>query len=62
MFILKEITKQEIQRLLDSGIIRNTRVGYVNQRGYRIGYYRTKGCAHKRYIEDSYADRAKTLK
>ena len=61
MLLLKEITKQEVQKLIDAGFLRNTRVGYVNEKGYRIGYYKTKGCAKKRYIQDQYADQAKTL-
>ena len=27
---------------------------YVDRRGEQVGYYRTKGVARKRYIEDKY--------
>ena len=50
-FYIKEISKQEIQKLLDAGIIRNTHLGYVNQKGNDVGYYRTSGAGHKRYID-----------
>ena len=60
-FYIKEISKQEIQKLLDAGIIRNTHLGYVNQKGNDVGYYRTSGAGHKRYIQDRYADKAKKL-
>lgn len=61
MFYLKQITKQEIQKLLDAGIIRNSSKGYVNRKGNEVGYYRTSGAAKKRYIQDWYADKAQTL-
>ena len=60
-FYLKVITKKEIQKLLDAGILRNSKYGYVNKKGSQVGYYRTAGAAHKRYIQDWYADKAKTL-
>ena len=60
-FIIKQITKQEIQKLLDAGILRNTHRGYVNRKGNQVGYYRTTGVGHKRYIQDWYADKAKKL-
>ena len=34
---------------------------YVNDKGVEIGYYRTKGSARKRYIQDKYADIANRL-
>ena len=46
---------------MNAGIIRNTNRGYVNANGSEIGYYRTKGSAHKRYIQDKYADIANRL-
>jgi hypothetical protein len=52
--IIKYISKNEIEKLLSEGVIRNTRRGYVDRRGEQIGYYRTKGVARKRYIEDKY--------
>ena len=54
MKIIKQISKSEIEKLLSEGAIRNTRRGYVDQNGEQIGYYRTKGVARKRYIEDKY--------
>ena len=60
-FYLKEISKQEIEKLIKAGIIRNSHEGYVNpKKHYRIGYYKT--CGGHRYIEDWYADKAKTLR
>lgn len=55
---MKEIKKTEVEALLKQGIIFNTVQGYLDKRGYRIGYYRTR---NKRYIEDKYADIAKRL-
>ena len=60
-FQIKQITKQEIQKLLDAGIIKNTHRGYVNRKGNDVGYYRTSGAGHKRYIQDRYADKAQSL-
>ena len=54
MKIIKEISKNEIEKLISEGVIRNTRRGYVDRNGELIGYYRTKGVARKRYIEDKY--------
>ena len=51
--IIKQISKQGIERLLKEGVIRNTRKGYVNSNGEHIGFYKT---VHKKYIEDYYAD------
>lgn len=44
--------------LLEHGIIRNTNKGYVNRKGNHVGHYKT---VHKQYIEDWYANKAKTL-
>ena len=53
--IIKQISKNGIEKLLKDGIIRNTHNGYVNPKnGEHIGYYRT--CGGKKYIEDYYAD------
>lgn len=60
-FQIKEISKQDIQKLLDAGILRNTHRGYVNKKGNPVGYYRTSGAARKRWIQDWYADIAKSL-
>ena len=53
-FIIKQISKQEIQKLLSKGIIKNTNRGYVNRNGYEVGYYKTSG--GKRYLQDKYVD------
>ena len=52
--IIKQISKQGIEKLLKDGVIRNTHRGYVKTNGERIGYYKT--CGGKKYIEDYYAD------
>ena len=55
--IIKQISKEGIEKLLKDGIIRHTHRGYVNPKnGEHIGYYKTSGAAKKRYIEDYYAD------
>ena len=54
MKIIKQISKNEIEKLLSEGVIRNTKRGYIDHRGKQVGYYRTKGDARKRYIEDKY--------
>ena len=54
MKIIKQISKQGIEKLLKDGIIRHTHRGYVKANGEHIGYYKT--CGGKRYIEDYYAD------
>ena len=55
------VTQNDIKTLLSHGIIRNTSNGYVNKEGNSIGFYRTVGCSKKRYVQDEYADLAKTL-
>lgn len=42
--------------LLSKGIIKHVGRGYVDARGNKIGYYRTKGAAKQRYIMKRYAD------
>lgn len=59
LITIKPISKKEIEKLMDKGIIRNTHKGYINKKGYHVGYYKTSG--DKRYIEDYYADKAKSL-
>ena len=57
---LKEISKNEIEKLIKAGILKNTDKGYVNpKKDYRVGYYKT--CGGHRYIEDWYCDKAKSL-
>ena len=60
MKIIKQISKQGIEKLLSKGIIKNTDRGYVNRNGYEIGYYRTSG--GKRYIQDKYIDILERIK
>lgn len=53
--IIKQISKQGIEKLLKDGVIRNTYRGYVNPKnGEHIGFYKT--CGSQRYIEDYFAD------
>ena len=54
MKIIKQISKSEIEKLLSEGVVRNAKRGYVDRRGEQVSYYRTKGVARKRYIEDKY--------
>lgn len=58
---IKEISKKELDVLLKNGILRNSHNGFINERGYHVGYYKTSGCAHKRYIEDAYVNKAREL-
>ena len=58
MFYLKQISKEEIQKLLKAGKIRNSNYGYIDQKGRHIGYYKS---VHKRWIEDRFANQAQTL-
>ena len=55
---LKEITKKEMEALIEKGVIRNSTRGYVKQNGDIVGFYRTR---HRRYLEDKYVDIAKKL-
>lgn len=55
---MREITKKEMEALVNKKIIINTNEGYKNKFGSTIGFYRTR---NKRYIEDKYADIAKKL-
>lgn len=54
--IIKEISKQGIDLLIKRGIIRNTNHGYADKNGNSIGFYRTKGCAGKRYVKDKFVN------
>ena len=65
---LTEISKEDIQKLLARGIIKNTDRGYVDitrkdetGKPARVGYYRTVNGRH-RYIEDGYARMLKNKK
>ncbi len=56
---MKQITKEEIQSLVDAKYIKNSRQGYVGKDGFPVGFYRTQ---NKRYIEDRYANIAARMK
>ena len=58
--VIKPITKQGIQSLVDHNFLKPYYKGYLNNRGNHVGYYKT--CGDKRYIEDWYADKAEKLK
>lgn len=58
--VIKTITKEGIQTLVDKKILKPYSGGYMNSRGYHVGYYKTRGS--KRYIEDRYADEVEKLK
>ena len=55
---MKEIKSNEMKELIQNKIIQNTNKGLVNENGDIVGFYRTR---NKRYIEDKYADMAKSL-
>lgn len=55
---VKEISKNDVKKLVDRGYIRNTKRGYVSSKGDLVGYKRT---VNKRYIEDYYFDLAQKL-
>lgn len=55
---MKEVTKKEMDALVENKVVRNTIKGYVDGKGMVVGFYRTR---HKRYIEDKYVDIAKKL-
>lgn len=54
--IIKQISKRGIDLLIKHGIIHNTNHGYVDRNGNDIGFYRTKGCAGKRYVKDKFVN------
>lgn len=56
---MKQISKEEMKKLIDNKCIYNSAKGYVDKKGYTVGFYRTR---NKRYIEDSYVDIARKLK
>lgn len=55
---MKQITKEEMERLLSNGIVRNSHKGFVDKKGFTVGFYRTR---NKRYIEDKYVGIARKL-
>ncbi len=62
-FYLKEISKQEIEKLIKAGIIKMSgKGGYVNPKRHQpVGIVRTVHGRHY-YTEDWYADKAKQLR
>ena len=60
---LKEISKQEIEKLIKAGIIKMSgKGGYVNPKRHQpVGIVRTVHGRHY-YTEDWYADKAKQLR
>ena len=61
-FYLKEIKKEEITKLIEAGFIKlSGKGGYVNPKKHQpVGLVKTVHGRHY-YIEDFYADKAKTL-
>lgn len=55
---LKEITREEMDRLVKSGIVVHCNVGYVDKKGMPVSYMRTR---HRQYIMDDYADMAREM-
>ena len=55
---MEQITQEQINALIENGILRNTREGIVNTDGLPAGFYKTR---HKKYIEEKYLYIAKTL-
>lgn len=59
MFVIKPITRKEINLLLKNKIIRNTHKGMIdNNNNNQVGYYCTKT---KIYIEDKYVNIARKI-
>lgn len=56
---MKMITNEEMKRLFKNGIVKHTSKGITDKNGNPTGFYRTKT---NRYIEDKYADIAKSLR
>lgn len=55
---MKQISNEEMKKLIDKKYIYNSSKGFVDRHGNTIGFYHT---SNKRYIEDKYADIAKKL-
>jgi hypothetical protein len=55
---MKQISKEEINKLYKHNFIFNTKRGVVNDKGDSVGFYRTQ---HRWFIEDRYVDIAKSL-
>lgn len=59
VFIIKPITRKEINILIENGIIHNSYNGIVDSKNNPVGYYAAKT---KVYIEDKYVDIARKIK
>lgn len=55
---MKEISNEEVKKLIDKKYIKFNGRNYIDQRGIIVSYYRTH---NKRYIEDKYAEIAKRI-
>ena len=55
---MKQITREEMKKLENAKVIKNSSRGYVDNCGNIVGFYRTR---NKRYIEDKYVNIASKL-
>lgn len=55
---MKQISNEEMKKLIDNKYVRNSSKGFVDKHGNIVGFYRTR---NRRYIEDRYVDIAKKL-
>lgn len=55
---MKQISKEEMKKLEKAKIVKNSSIGYVDNNGEVVGFYRTR---NRRYIEDKYVDIANKL-
>ena len=58
MFIIKQVTKEEMNKLIENGYIHNTSRGFKDSRGREVGFRNTR---NKKFIDDKFADIAKRL-
>ena len=64
---MKEISRENLDKLIKKGIIKNSNRGYVDTQRkdydgmpFKVGFYRTVNGRHS-YIQDEYADKAARL-
>ena len=55
---MKQISNEEMKKLIKNKYIHNSRKGFVDKNGENVGFYRTR---NKRYIEDKYLDIARKI-
>ena len=55
---MEQISKEEMDKLIKNNYVHNSKKGYVDKRGYIIGFYHTR---NKMYIEDKYVEIARKL-